>query len=143
MNRILTSLLLTALVTGLGACEGGSSLDPAQPQELVLERHALVAGETTLDPVGVAVDPMTGSRFVLDRSNRLYDVSEEGALALRIDLAETWGDEPLQDVCAVSENEVFTVAPGFGLKVNLTTQEAQSHFCLEPEMKQLIGQIAQ
>ena len=39
----------------------------------------------------------------------------------------------MQDLCAVSDSEIFTVAPGFGIKVNLDTSEAQSHFCLEPE----------
>jgi hypothetical protein len=134
MNRIPSLLVALALVPTVAACETAQPLgpEPDPGNALVQERHALTAGGLGLELVGVAVDPLTGARFVLDASNRLYDLSADGALSLRLDLRSVWGDEPLQDICAVSDTEIFTVAPGFGLRVNLETESAQTHFCLEP-----------
>jgi hypothetical protein len=134
MNPIVSLLFALALVPTLTACESAQPLgpEPDPGSALVQERHALTRDGLGLDLVGVAVDPLTGARFVLDASNRLYDLKSEGALSLRLDLTKAWGDEPLQDICAVSDTEIFTVAPGFGLRVNLETESAQSHFCLEP-----------
>ncbi|WP_348760818.1 cob(I)yrinic acid a,c-diamide adenosyltransferase [uncultured Salinisphaera sp.] len=131
MNRI--SLTLTFLLSlCLIACEG-SDADAPTGDPMVLSSQALHLNASPLDLVGVAVDPMTGSRFVLDRDNQLYDLSAQGHVTPRLDLQEVWGADPMQDLCAVSDSEIFTVAPGFGIKVNLDTSEAQSHFCLEPE----------
>ena len=131
MNRI--SLTLTFMLSlNLIACEG-SYADAPTGDSMVLSSQALRLNASPLDLVGVAVDPMTGSRFVLDRDNQLYDLSAQGHVTPRLDLQEIWGADPMQDLCAVSDSEIFTVAPGFGIKVNLDTSEAQSHFCLEPE----------
>ena len=136
MNRTLATVLLTALVAGHAACEGVSSTDPSDPSGLVLERQALTAGTTNLDPVGVAVDPLTGARFILDRSNRLYDLDEDGTLSLRLDLSQVWGSEPMEDLCAVSDTELYTVAPENGLRVNLDNDTVTSHFCIVPGMEE-------
>lgn len=135
MNRSNFILFGLGFLTALSGCEAGS-VDPMPVDSaMVLERHTLVANGAALDLVGVAVDPMTGARFVLDRSNALYDLDGEGGVTLRLDLQEVWGSEPLMDLCAVSDSELYTVAPENGLKVNLDTNQVTSHFCIEPGME--------
>ena len=135
MNRSPLIALGLGLLTALSGCESSSETPPVDAA-LVVERHTLSANGETLDLVGVAVDPMTGARFVLDRSNVLYDLDGQGGVTLRLDLREVWGSEPLHDLCAVSDTELYTVAPENGLKLNLDTEEATSHFCIVPNMEE-------
>ena len=136
MNRSTLTQLALTLTLAVSGCEAGTNGPGPVDASLVLERHALTSAGQALDLVGVAVDPMTGARFVLDRSNNLYDLSPEGDLSLRLDLKEVWGAEPLHDLCAVSDTELYTVAPENGLKLNLDTEEATSHFCIVPAMEE-------
>lgn len=134
MNTISRTALLFSLTCALVGCDASGNTSPAVGlSSPVLERHVIRWSAADLDLVGVAVDPMSGERLVLDRSNRLFTIDPQGVTSLRADLRSSWGETPLHDICAVTTDEVFAVASGFGLKVNLVTHEAQSHFCLEPE----------
>lgn len=134
MDRSPLITLGLGLLTALFGCESSVGSPPLDT-ELVVERHSLRAKGEPLELVGVAVDPMTGARFVLDRSNALYDLDGAGGVTLRMDLGEVWGNEPLMDLCAVSDSELYTVAPENGLKLNLDTETATSHFCIVPGME--------
>ncbi len=135
---ILTVSLLPALV--IGCDQGATPPAPDRPETeiLVVDRHALVADGGPIQPVGVAVDPDSGARFVLGASNRLYDVTVDGAATLNRDLAaDSWiGDLPLQDLCAASATELYTIAPENGLRLNLDEGWVDQHFCIVPSMEE-------
>jgi len=99
----------------------------------VVERHGLVLDGVTINPVGVAVDPESGARFILDDLNRIHDVDIDGGLTLKRDLKTSWiQDLPLQDLCAVSDTELYTIGPRNGLRLDLENDWYVQHFCIEP-----------
>ncbi|MEE2779559.1 MAG: hypothetical protein VYE15_03475, partial [Myxococcota bacterium] len=77
--------------------------------------------------------PESGARFVLDNNNRLFDVDLDGALNLKRDLKDSWiADLRLQDLCAVSATEFYTIGPRNGLRLDLENDWYVQHFCIEP-----------
>lgn len=140
MKRTLSLLTLSLVAAaGVGCDAHDARRGPMVDMEmLVVERHALVADGSPIEPVGVAVDPDSGVRFVLGASNRLYDVTVDGTATLNRDLAaDSWiGELPLQDLCATSATELYTIAPDNGIRLNLETGWVDEHFCIVPPMEE-------
>ena len=117
-------LLLAVSVTACAPLEGG---DP-EPSETRRDLRALLGADAR--PVGVAVDPETGQRFVLEPELGILELLADGGV--RSVWTPTEELPQLTDLCAVGGGRFVAAADGDGYIIDTVAGAARQHFCLEP-----------
>jgi hypothetical protein len=124
---------------------GGSQQKPAQNAERTspVELGALSAVDLTAilpetaQPVGVAVEPGTYRRYVLDAVSGLYDIEPSGAAALVFDTRDPtlYGvslASRFTDVVALGSGRFAVTATDDGFILDINAQTLTQHFCYFP-----------
>ena len=129
-----------AMAESAGAPAPQPGLPEAQQPELRAEviNLATALGVPDPDPVGVAVDPDTGDRYVLDAANGLFRLVDGGAQRVaRLDeLVDPSAPlaSALTDLAACGEGRLLLTARNDGFLFDLQTRLMQRHFCYVPSV---------
>lgn len=138
---LVKSLSVSALVlissAALTACEIGAP--PSMVEGVVVQRIDLSAalGLDSVQVTGVTVDPISGTRFVLDAAAGIYSIDEAGQSELVLAMADfPEADVPLRsgflDIAAMGNGRFALVAVGDGYLLDIEEGTLSQWFCYEP-----------
>ena len=127
-NIVLISLVMSLLVGGVTGCAEDADLTPI-PDDVVKTHLGPLIGEQSA-ATGIAIDPRSGQRYVLDPVLGIMEVRSNG------DVVSLWSPPAelptLTDLCAVGGGRFIAAADGDGYIVDVAAGAARQHFCLEP-----------
>ena len=135
--RLLPLLTLPLLV----ACEGPRErrIDPPKPNPITVQNTSSLRTQLDAEDVqitGITVDPNDGTRYVLDASRGLFELTEEGAVMIaHLEQLQTW-DRPLAsaltDVASLGDGKFAMTAANDGFLFDLNEGTFEQHFCYVP-----------
>ena len=123
----LALVVLTALTFSVGCGqEVGHSPIPEDVTETSL--NALLGNGSQTS--GIAVDPESGQRFLLEPDTGIFELLDNG------EVRSIWTADPtlprLTDLCAIGGGRFVAAADGDGYIIDVAMGAARQHFCLEP-----------
>lgn len=126
---VLTSLSLAAAI----GCS--DPLPLGEPVDVIDMTAAFGAAELQL--VGVAVEPATGRRFVLDAERGIYELGAGGTATELVAMARMPDPGvavrlPFTDIAALGDSRLALTAIGDGFILDLAANTLALHFCYEP-----------
>jgi hypothetical protein len=126
-----TSLVIALLAPG---CADVPTTDTATNTATEVSRLSLSA--ELANPVGVTINPQTGTRFVLDADRGIFELGRTGILTQVWALPEAGPGvavPSVNDLCAVTDRQLMVIGSGDGYRLDLDAGATlEQHFCLEP-----------
>lgn len=94
-------------------------------------------GATDLDLAGIAVDPDSGRRFVLDATRGIYELAADGSATAVVPMADMPDPGvdvrlPFTDIASLGGSRLALTAIGDGFILDLAADRLDLHFCYEP-----------
>lgn len=127
MNKSI-ALLSTLTLAACGA-ESTTSQEPDDRVRIASFSLGNALGESAR-PVGIAVDPTNGRRYVLDEALGIVELHPtEGPRSL---WSPTDDLPTLTDLCVMGDGRFIAAADGDGYLIDLPQGTTRQHFCLEP-----------